>query len=99
MPFPVVLILLVIYLVQQGFKWLTGETQREQEEEQRQENERRRQGKEREQKEAAKRQARADAKKQFEQAILNGQFPSGEVLSVLSDFDAECEDIPTDRRQ
>jgi hypothetical protein len=34
---------------------------------------------------AAKRQARADAKKQFGQAILNGEFPSSEILSVLSD--------------
>jgi hypothetical protein len=85
MPFPVVLILLVIYLVQQGFKWLTGETQREREEEQRQEQERRRREEERKREEAAERQARADAKKQFEQAILNGEFPSDQVLSVLRD--------------
>jgi hypothetical protein len=85
MPFGIVLVLLVFYLVQQGFKWLTGETQREREEEQRQEQERRRQERERERKEAAERQARADAKKQFEQSILNGEFPSSEVLSVLRD--------------
>ena len=94
MPFGIVLILLVFYLVEQGFKWLTGETQRERQEEQRQENERRRREKEREQEEAAKRQAKADARKRFEQAILNGEFPSGQVLSVLRDsFDHIPENI------
>jgi DnaJ-domain-containing protein 1 len=82
-------LLLVLYLFAQGIKalfgWVTGEAQREREEEQRQEQERRRQEKEREQEEAAERQARADAKKQFEQAILNGEFPSEQVLSMLRD--------------
>jgi hypothetical protein len=99
MPFPVVLILLVIYLVQQGFKWLTGEAQREREEEQRQVQERRRQERERERKEAAERQARADAKKQFEQAILNGQFPANEVLSVLANCDGNWDNIPVNVKE
>jgi hypothetical protein len=94
MPFGIVLIVLVIYLVQQGFKWLTGETQREREEEQRREQERRRQEGERERKEAAERQAEAEAKKQFEQSILNGEFPSSKVLSILRDsFDHIPENI------
>ncbi len=94
MPFPVVLILLVIYLVEQGFKWLTGETQRERQEEQRQRDEWRKQEEERKRQEQAKRQAKADAKKQFEQAIMDGEFPSGEILSVLRDsFDHIPENI------
>jgi len=96
-------VFLVIYMLWAGikafFQWASGETKREREEEQRQQNERRRQEKEREQEEAAKRQARADAKKQFEQAILNGQFPTNEVLSVLANCDGNWDDIPTNVKE
>jgi DnaJ-class molecular chaperone len=96
-------LLLVVYMICAGikalFRLVTGEAQREREEEQRQENERRRREKEREQEEAAKRQAKADAKKQFEQSVMQGQFPSGEVLSAFSDFESECEDIPTNVKE
>jgi len=91
-------VLLVLYFFAQAIKYLfdllTGEAKREQQEERRRQEEDRRREKEREQEEAAKRQAKADAKKQFEQAILNGQFPTNEVLSVLANCDGNWDDIP-----
>jgi len=92
-------LLFVFYLIRAFFRWVTGEAKREREEEQRQENERRRKENEREQEEAAKRQAKADAKKQFEQAILNGQFPTNEVLSVLANCDGNWDDIPVNAKE
>jgi DnaJ-class molecular chaperone len=99
----IVFLFLVLYLIGMGikafFRWVTGEAKREQEEQCRQENERRRQEKERERKEAAERQAKIEAKKQFEQAILNGQFPTNEVLSVLANCDDNWDDIPTNVKE
>jgi hypothetical protein len=98
-----VFIVLVFWLVGAGikalFRLVTGEARREWEEEQRQRQEQRKQDEERERKEAAERQARADAKKRFERAITNGQFPSDEVLSVFSDFESECDDIPVNVKE
>jgi hypothetical protein len=96
-------VLLVLYFFAQAIKYLfdllTGEAKREQQEERRRQEEDRRREKEREQEEAAKRQAKADAKKQFEQAILNGQFPTNEVLSVLANCDGNWDDIPTNVKE
>jgi DnaJ-domain-containing protein 1 len=96
-------VFLVLYMLWAGikafFRWVTGEAKREQEEQCRQENERRRHEKEREQQEAAERQAKSDAKKQFEQAILNGQFPTNEVLSVLANCNGNWDDIPTNVKE
>jgi Na+-transporting methylmalonyl-CoA/oxaloacetate decarboxylase gamma subunit len=96
-------VFLVLYFFAQAIKYLfdllTGEAKREREEEERQENERRRREEERKREEAAKRQAKSDAKKQFEQAILNGQFPTNEVLSVLANCDGNWDDIPTNVKE
>jgi DnaJ-class molecular chaperone len=96
-------VFLVLYMLWAGirafFRWVTGEAKREREEEQRQQEEERKREKEREQEEAAKRQAKADAKKQFERAILNGQFPTNEVLSVLANCDDNWDDIPTNVKE
>ena len=81
------------------FRWLTGAAQQEEEEKRQQEIERRKREKEREQKEAAKRQTKDHAKKQFEQAILNGQFPTNEVLAVLANCDGNWDDIPTNVKE
>ena len=93
-----IFLFLVVYIICAGikalFRWVTGEAKRERVEQLRQENERRRQETEQERKQAAKRQAKEVAKKQFEQAILNGQFPCGDVLAVLADCDGNCDDIP-----
>ena len=93
-----IFLFLVVYIICAGIKALfrrvTGEAKREREKQLRQENERRRQETEQERKQAAKRQAKEVAKKQFEQAILNGQFPCGEVLAVLTDCDGNWDDIP-----
>ena len=98
-----VFIVLVFWLVGAGikalFRLVTGEARREWEEEQRQRQEQRKQDEERERKEAAERQAKSDAKKQFEQAILNGQFPTNEVLSVLANCDGNWDDIPTNVKE
>ncbi len=63
-------VFLVLYLIWSGLKALlrlvTGEAQQEREEAQRQEQEQHRRDEERKREEAAERQARADAKKQFE---------------------------------
>ena len=96
-------VFLVLYMLWAGikafFRWMTGETKREREEVQRQQDEDRRRDEERKREEAAERQARADAKKQFEQAILNGQFPANEVLSVLANCDGNWDDIPTNVKE
>jgi DnaJ-domain-containing protein 1 len=82
-------VLVVLYMLGAGikalFRWATGEAQREREQVQRQQEEDRRQKEQREREEAAERQAVEDAKKQFGQAIMNGEFPSDQVLSVLRD--------------
>jgi hypothetical protein len=88
----------VVYMICAGikalFRFVTGQAKREREERLQQENERRRQEEELKQEEAAKRQAKEVAKKQFEQAILNGEFPSDQVLSVLRDsFDHIPENV------
>jgi hypothetical protein len=99
----IVFVFLVLYMLWAGikafFRWVTGETKREREEVQRQQEEDRRREEERKREEAAKRQAKADAKKQFEQAILNGQFPANEVLSVLANCDGNWDDIPTNVKE
>ena len=96
-------VFLVLYFFVQAIKYLfdllTGETKREREEVQRQQDEDRRRDEERKREEAAERQARADAKKQFEQAILNGQFPANEVLSVLANCDGNWDNIPTNVKE
>jgi len=96
-------VFLVLYMLWAGikafFRWVTGETKREREEVQRQQDEDRRRDEERKREEAAERQARADAKKQFEQAILNGQFPANEVLSVLANCDGNWDNIPVNVKE
>jgi hypothetical protein len=96
-------VFLVLYMLWAGikafFRWVTGEAKMEREEEQRRLEEDRRRKEQREQEEAAKRQAKSDAKKQFEQAILNGQFPTNEVLSVLANCDGNWDDIPTNVKE
>ena len=98
-----VFVFLVLYMLWAGikafFRWVTGETKREREEVQRQQDEDRRRDEERKREEAAERQAKSDAKKQFEQAILNGQFPTNEVLSVLANCDGNWDDIPTNVKE
>jgi DnaJ-domain-containing protein 1 len=99
----IVFVFLVLYMLWAGikafFRWVTGETKREREEVQRQQEEDRRREEERKREEAAKRQAKSDAKKQFEQAILNGQFPTNEVLSVLANCNGNWDDIPTNVKE
>ena len=98
-----VFIVLVFWLIGAGikalFRLVTGESQREWEEEQRQQQKQRRKDEERERREAAERQARADAKKQFAHAVMDGQFPSEEVLSAFSDFESECDDLPVNIKE
>ena len=45
------------------------------------------------------RQAKADAKKRFEKSVMQGQFPSNEVLSAFSGFESECDDIPVNVKE
>ncbi len=99
----IAVVFLVLYMLWAGikafFRWVTGETKREREEVQRQQDEDRRREEERKREEAAERQAKADAKKQFEQAILDGQYPTDEVLSVLANCDGNWDDIPTNVKE
>jgi Na+-transporting methylmalonyl-CoA/oxaloacetate decarboxylase gamma subunit len=96
-------VFLVLYMLWAGikafFRWVTGEAKREREEEERQENERRKREKERERKDAAERQARIEAKRKFDEAILNGQVPDSEVLSTLADCDGNWDDIPVNAKE
>jgi hypothetical protein len=96
-------VLLVLWLIwsvlRAFFRWITGEAKREREDEHRQEQERRRQEKERQQEEAAKRQAKADAIKQFDQAVVGGQFPSDEVLVVLTGCDGYFDELHVDAKE
>jgi len=96
-------VFLVLYMLWAGikafFRWVTGETKREREEVQRQQDEDRRRDEERKREEAAKRQAKADAKKQFEQAVMHGQFPTNEVLSVLANSDDNWDNVPVNAKE
>jgi DnaJ domain len=96
-------VFLVLYMLWAGikafFRWASGETKREREEEQRQQEEDRRREEDRKREEAAKRQARADARKQFEQAVMHGQFPTNEVLSVLANCDENWDNIPVNVKE
>ena len=99
----IAVVFLVLYMLWAGikafFRWVTGEAQREREEEQRRLEEDRRRKEQREREEAAERQARIEAKRKFDEAILNGQFPANEVLSVLANCDGNWDDIPTNVKE
>ena len=96
-------VFLVLYMLWAGikafFRWASGETKREREEVQRQQEEERKREKEREREEAAKRQARTEAKRKFDEAILNGQVPDSKVLSTLADCDGDWDDVPTNAKE
>jgi DnaJ-domain-containing protein 1 len=96
-------VFLVLYMLWAGikafFRWASGETKREREEVQRQQEEERKREKEREREEAAKRQARTEAKRKFDEAILNGQVPDSKVLSTLADCDDNWDNIPTNVKE
>jgi len=53
----------------------------------------------RERKDAAERQARIEAKRKFDEPILNGQVPDSEVLSTLADCDGNWDDIPVNAKE
>ncbi|MGA8308729.1 MAG: J domain-containing protein [Terriglobales bacterium] len=69
-------------------RWLEEQI-KEQQERERQEQERQRQ-------EQARHKVIEDAKKQFEEAVMGGRFPSDEVLAILADCDS---DIPTNLKE
>ena len=79
---------------------LTGAGRRKQEEEQREEHrrweERRKEEEERERQEELQRKIKQEARKQFEEAVMGGRFPSDEVLAILADCDS---DIPTNLKE
>lgn len=91
---PVILfVLLVLWLIGAGIKalyrLLTGAAAREQEEEQRRLAEQRREERERQRREELRRQTIENAKHQFEEAVMDGRFPTDEVLAILEDCGSE----------
>ena len=93
--------ILLVCLIYQGhyrsLKGLTGaaegESRREEErrwlEEQIKEQRNVKEEQERQRQEEARRKVIEDAKKQFEEAVMGGRFPSEEVLAILADCDSE----------
>jgi len=81
-----------------GFKlhmWL-GDKRREKEEERRRQEELRKKEEKRERQERLRRKINETSKKQFEQAVMDGCFPSEQVLAILADCD---HDMPTDSKE
>jgi len=81
-----------------GFKlhmWL-GDKKRQKEEEQRRQQELRKEEEKRERQERLRRKMEENAKQQFEQAVLNGGFPSAKILEVLAGCDS---DIPVNPKE
>ena len=97
--FVVIIIWLIWSALRAFFRCVTGEAQREREEQQRQEEEERRRKEAEQRKEAAERQARAEAKQQFDRAVLDGQFPSDEVLTVLTGCDSYFDELHVDAKE
>jgi len=84
-----VVVCLIVAIIKALFRLVTGPARREKEEEQRRRDERRKQ-------EELRRKIKEDAKKQFEQAVMGGRFPSEQVLAILADCDSE---IPTNLKE
>ena len=76
-------ILLVCVIIRAIYRLLTGAAQREREEERRRQEELWKEEQERQRQEEARDKVIEDAKKQFEEAVMDGRFPSEEVLTVL----------------
>ena len=88
-----IVVVLVLYLIGKGikalFRLLTGEAEREREEQRRLLEERCRQEQERRRREELRRKVIEDAKQQFEKAVMVGCLPSEDVLAILDDCDSE----------
>lgn len=81
-----------------GFKlhmWL-GDRRREKEEERRREEEVCKEEEKRERTERLRRKIKENSRKQFGQAVMDGRFPSEQVLTILADCD---HDMPTDSKE
>jgi hypothetical protein len=89
-------VLLVCVIIRAIYRLLTGAAQREREEERRWQEELRKQEQERQRQEQLRRKVTEDAKKQFEEAVMGGCFPSEQVLAILADCDS---DIPTNLKE
>jgi DnaJ domain len=83
-----ILVFLVFYMIwavmRALYRLLTGAARREREEQQRWLDELRKQEQERKRRKIVE-----DAKRQFEQAVMGGCFPSEEVLAILADCDSD----------
>jgi len=85
----VIVVFLIFYLtwaaIKALYRLLTGATRRERKEEQRRLEELLRQERARQRQEELHRRAIENAKQQFEEAVMNGRFPSDELLAILED--------------
>ena len=81
--------LLVCVIIRAIYRLLTGAAEREREEERRWQERLLKEEQERQRQEEARRKVIEDAKKQFEEAVMSGRFPSEEVLAILADCDSE----------
>jgi DnaJ-domain-containing protein 1 len=95
-----ILVFLVFYLIwaviKGLYRLLTGAARREREKQQRRLDELQQQEQERERQEELRRIIVEAAKQQFEQVVMDGYFPSEEVLAVLADCDS---DIPINLKE
>lgn len=96
----VIVVFLVFYLIWAGIRALwrlvTGAARREREEHQRRLDELRIEEQERKRKEQFRRQAIEHATRRFEEAIMDGRFPSDDVLEVLED---SCLQMPVNVKE
>ena len=81
--------LLVCVIIRAIYRLLTGAAEREREEERRRQEELWKEEQERQRQEQLRRKVIEDAKRQFEQAVMGGRFPSDDVLAILADCGSE----------
>jgi hypothetical protein len=89
-------IVLVALIIRGIYRLLTGAAEREREAERRWQEKLLKQEQEHQRQEELRRKIKEDAKKQFEEAVMGGRFPSEQVLAVLADCDS---DIPTNLKE
>lgn len=86
----VFLLFYLIWAVIRGlYRLLTGAARREREEQQRRLDELRIEEQERKCQEQLRRRAIEDARRRFEEAVMDGRFPSDDVLAVLEEYHSE----------
>ena len=89
-------IILVALVIRGIYRLLTGAAAKEREEERRLQEQLQREEAQRRHQERLRREVEEEAKKQFEQVVMSGRFPSDKVLATLANCDS---DIPVNTKE